>query len=229
MTLMLGEVLEPVRPLLAVAQQAGEVEREKVSIIASALERVDRRGFTPADIATGEQLLTEHAVVFPAEGLKLLADKLIDAIDPDGTLPNDELNTDRPASGAVLDLGRTRRTASRPQAMASIARDGGCSFPGSAHPPQYCERHHIRIARRRSWRLQSAIPASGASNQTGKKREWVDGGLTNLNNLTLLCIYHHHNFLARSWTCRMNTDGLPECIPPKWVDRDQKPMINTRI
>ena len=27
----------------------------------------------------------------------------------------------------------------------------------------------------------------------------------------------------------MNTDGLPEWIPPKWVDRDQKPMINTRI
>ena len=48
------------------------------------------------------------------------------------------------ASGAVLDLGRTRRIASRPQTMALIARDGGCSFPGCAHPPQYCERHHIR-------------------------------------------------------------------------------------
>jgi DNA invertase Pin-like site-specific DNA recombinase len=129
-TSMLGEVLEPVRPLLAVAQQAGEVSAEKVSIIASALKRVDRRGFTPADIATGEQLLTEQAAVFPPEDLKLLADKLIDAIDPDGTLPNDELNTDRPASGAVLDLGRTRRIASRPQTMALIARDGGCSFPG---------------------------------------------------------------------------------------------------
>ena len=54
------------------------------------------------------------------------------------------------ASGAVLDLGRTRRIASRPQTLALIARDGGCSFPGCAHPPQYCERHHIRIARRRA-------------------------------------------------------------------------------
>ena len=27
----------------------------------------------------------------------------------------------------------------------------------------------------------------------------------------------------------MNTDGLPEWIPPKWVDRTQKPIINTRI
>ena len=27
----------------------------------------------------------------------------------------------------------------------------------------------------------------------------------------------------------MNTDGIPEWIPPQWVDRDQNPMINTRI
>ena len=108
-----------------------------------------------------------------------------------------------PASGAVLDLGRTRRIASRSQTLALIARDAGCSFPGCAHPPQYCERHHMR--------------------------EWIDGGLTNLNNLTLLCTYHHHNFLARGWTCRINPDGIPEWTPPKWVDRAQKPIINTRI
>jgi hypothetical protein len=34
------------------------------------------------------------------------------------------------ATGAVLDLGRTRRIASRAQTYALIARDGGCSFPG---------------------------------------------------------------------------------------------------
>ena len=326
-TSMLGEPLEPVRPVLAAAQQAGEVSAEKVAIIERALATVDRRGFDPADIAHGEALLTEHAVSFPPEDLKLLADRFVDALDPDGTLPNDELNTDRryfhlrstrdgayvgdfrltgtlgaklknlldplakpridpsgavdprsfgqrshdaledicdrqlragdvpdaggipatvivtidaddltrrtgsgrttdgtpiptakllqlannadiiptvlTASGAVLDLGRSRRIANRPQTMALIARDAGCSFPGCAHPPQYCERHHIR--------------------------EWVDGGLTDLKNLTLLCVYHHHNFLARGWTCRMNTDGIPEWIPPKWVDRDQNPMINTRI
>jgi len=58
---------------------------------------------------------------------------------------------------------------------------------------------------------------------------WIEGGPTDLNNLTLLCIFHHHNFLARGWTCRINPDGLPEWIPPRWVDRDQKPLINTRI
>ena len=84
---MLGEPLEPVRPVLAAAQQAGEVSAEKVAIIERALDKVDRRGLNPADIATGEQLLTEHASLFPPEELKLLADKVVDAIDPDGTLP----------------------------------------------------------------------------------------------------------------------------------------------
>ena len=70
---MLGEPLEPVRPVLAAAQQAGEVSAEKVDIIERALEKVDRRGFDPADIAAGERLLTEHAAVFPPEDLRILA------------------------------------------------------------------------------------------------------------------------------------------------------------
>ena len=68
---------------------------EKVAIIARALDQVDRRGFDPADLAAGEALLTEHAAVFPPEDLRLLADRIVDAINPDGTLPDDELNEDR--------------------------------------------------------------------------------------------------------------------------------------
>src|SRR6187200_3165643 len=72
-TSMLGEPLEPVRPVLAAAQRAGEVSAEKITIIERALDQVDRRGFDPADIAKGESLLTENAMMFPPEDLKLLA------------------------------------------------------------------------------------------------------------------------------------------------------------
>ena len=70
--------------------------------------------------------------------------------------------------GEVLRLGRSRRIASRSQTIALIARDIGCSFPGCDAPAEWSERHHI-VA-------------------------WIDGGKTDLNNLTLLCRYHHHNF-----------------------------------
>ena len=96
--------------------------------------------------------------------------------------------------GEVLEVGRTRRIASPSQTLALAARDGGCSFPGCDRAPDLCERHHI-VA-------------------------WADGGLTNLNNLTLLCRYHHHNFASRGWMCLM-IDGLPAWVPPRWVDPDR--------
>ena len=86
---MFGEPLEPVRSVLAAAQREGEVSAEKVAIIERALDMVDRRGFDPAHIGNGEALLTEHAVLFAPEDLKLLADRVVDGIDPDGTVPND--------------------------------------------------------------------------------------------------------------------------------------------
>ncbi|HLM21443.1 MAG TPA: hypothetical protein VK390_07965 [Propionibacteriaceae bacterium] len=53
--------------------------------------------------------------------------------------------------------------------------------------------------------------------------DWILGGATDLNNLSLLCRYHHTHFLQKGWTCRINRDGLPEWIPPWWIDRDQRP------
>ena len=100
------------------------------------------------------------------------------------------------ASGAVLSLGRSRRVANENQTVALIARDRGCSFPGCQHPPEWCERHHILA--------------------------WINGGLTNLDNLTLLCAYHHHNFAQRGWTCTIEADRLPSWIPPRWLDRAPK-------
>ena len=107
------------------------------------------------------------------------------------------------AKGAVLDLWRTRRIATPAQTLALIARDAGCSFPGCQVAPQWCERHHV-IA-------------------------WWHGGDTNMGNLTLVCSYHHHQFAQRGWQCRINTDGLPVWIPPTWIDRRQRPILNARI
>ena len=92
---MLGEALEPTRPHLAAAQRSGEVSPEKVAIIINALEKVDRRGFEPAAIDLGEQLLADQAPLLPPEDLKTVADRVVDAIDPDGTLPDEQLNADR--------------------------------------------------------------------------------------------------------------------------------------
>ncbi|HUW03909.1 MAG TPA: DUF222 domain-containing protein [Acidimicrobiales bacterium] len=66
---------------------------------------------------------------------------------------------------AGLDLGRTIRFANRAQRRALAARDRGCAFPGCNRAHQYCDAHHI------TW--------------------WEHGGTTDLDNLVLLCRFHH--------------------------------------
>jgi hypothetical protein len=105
--------------------------------------------------------------------------------------------------GVLLEMGRNRRIANKHQTLALIARDSGCSFPGCDRPPEWCERHHI-VA-------------------------WRDNGPTDFRNMTLLCSYHHRHFLNRGWQVQINLDGLPEWIPPRYLDPEQKPLINNRI
>lgn len=105
-------------------------------------------------------------------------------------------------NGAVLDLGRTQRVANKALTVALYARDKGCSFPGCGVAPHWCQRHHINA--------------------------WADGGTTSIDNLTLLCTYHHHNFERLRWTCHM-INGIPWWTPPAYIDPNQKPLRNTRI
>lgn len=107
------------------------------------------------------------------------------------------------AQGTPLALGRTRRLASPGQTMALALRDGGCSFPGCTRPPAWCDRHHLV--------------------------EWIAGGRTDLDNLTLLCRYHHTHFAQHGWSARMNDHGLPEWIPPAWVDPQRRPRLHDRV
>jgi 5-methylcytosine-specific restriction protein A len=48
------------------------------------------------------------------------------------------------------------------------------------------------------------------------------GGETKLNGLVMLCRHHHRLIHVTEWIVRIR-DGLPEFIPPKWVDPQQQP------
>jgi hypothetical protein len=65
----------------------------------------------------------------------------------------------------ILDVGRATRTPTPAQWKALVARDGHCQAPGCNRPPSDCQAHHI-------W-------------------DWILGGPTDLENLKLLCWYHH--------------------------------------
>ncbi|VVJ21442.1 Uncharacterised protein [Amycolatopsis camponoti] len=99
-----------------------------------------------------------------------------------------------------LDLGRQYRLVTAGLRRALYLRDRGCAFPGCHRPPRHCQGHHVR--------------------------HWADGGPTELSNLVLMCA-HHHRLLHRSgWQVRIATDGLPEFLPPVFLDKRRKPRRN---
>ncbi|WP_372460757.1 HNH endonuclease signature motif containing protein [Actinomycetospora endophytica] len=55
-------------------------------------------------------------------------------------------------------------------------------------------------------------------------QHWSDGGLTEPDNLVLLCRYHHHLVHHGAWEIRM-IDGRPWFTPPRWTDpgKDRSP------
>lgn len=103
-------------------------------------------------------------------------------------------------TGGIMSYGRERRIASRGQRFALAARDGGCCFPGCDRPAAWCEVHHII--------------------------SWLLDGPTDLDNMCLLCRYHHRMFEQLGWEVFMEGD-VPWWRPPAWIDPERKPVRNT--
>jgi hypothetical protein len=105
------------------------------------------------------------------------------------------------AAGEPLDVGRLKRFVTPAQRRALNLRDLGCGFPGCRRKPKRTHVHHVA--------------------------HWVDGGPTDLRNLCLLCAFHHRMIHFGDWEVRMAADGLPEFIPPQYLDPLRTPRRNT--
>jgi hypothetical protein len=99
--------------------------------------------------------------------------------------------------GNPLNLARTARTITAKQRTALTARDHGCAFPGCGKPAAWTEGHHI-------W-------------------HWGDGGPTDMNNLVLLCGFHHRLIHHSDWEVFIGTDNHPWFVPPATVDPYRQP------
>ena len=77
-----------------------------------------------------------------------------------------------------IDVGRDTRVVNRAQRRAVTVRDGGCRFPGCHRAPPWCDVHHVT--------------------------HWFNGGPTNLDNILLLCPYHHHLGHRPGWIVKFD-------------------------
>jgi hypothetical protein len=97
--------------------------------------------------------------------------------------------------GTPLSVSRKQRTVSTPVRRAIWARDRCCTFPG-CHRTRFVQAHHVD--------------------------HWVDGGETTVDNLVLLCWFHHRLLHEGGYRIRrdyrgehyfVRTDGrvIPRC------------------
>jgi hypothetical protein len=82
--------------------------------------------------------------------------------------------------GAVLDVGRRTRAIPAAIRRALWIRDQGCRFPGCMNQ-RYVHGHHIK--------------------------HWLHGGATSLDNLVLLCTWHHRLLHESGFSATMRADG----------------------
>ncbi len=101
------------------------------------------------------------------------------------------------AASEPLDVGRAAYVVPPAMRRALIVRDRGCAFPGCDRPPSWCHAHHVK--------------------------HWAQGGDTAIGNLVLLCGHHHRLIHRGEWRVGIAGDGLPEFLPPPWIDPAQTP------
>ena len=83
--------------------------------------------------------------------------------------------------GSVLDVGRKTRTIPPALRRALESRDRGCRFPGCGL--RFTDAHHIK--------------------------HWADGGETNLENVLLICRFHHRLVHEEGYTVHFPRDRRP--------------------
>ena len=98
-------------------------------------------------------------------------------------------------TGQPLYLGRAARTASVAQRLALFGRDLGCTRPNCTAPASRSQVHHIT--------------------------NWRDGGLTNVDTMTLACGRDNRLADTGGWHTTMGPDGRTHWTPPPLLDVGQ--------
>jgi 5-methylcytosine-specific restriction protein A len=97
----------------------------------------------------------------------------------------------------ILDYGRTTRTVSPELWAALVVRDGGCRMPWCDRGPGFCDAHHIQ--------------------------PWQHGGVTEPENLVVLCNRHHHQLHQPGWRLELDADANVQVTTPTGIVRTGQP------
>jgi hypothetical protein len=92
------------------------------------------------------------------------------------------------SESVVIDVGRAKRVVSGGRRRALDVRDKQCQWPGCDRPASWTAAHHLL--------------------------HWAKGGVTNLDNMVLLCHRHHTMVHEGRWQLVRTDDGRWLTVPP---------------
>ena len=101
------------------------------------------------------------------------------------------------AGNTILSYGRATHTVPANLFRATAVRDGGCRFAGCDRPIAWCDAHHVHF--------------------------WRHLGLTELENLVLLCNRHHHLIHRHGWHLKLLPNADLEITYPDGTTRTTHP------
>jgi Domain of unknown function (DUF222)/HNH endonuclease len=140
-------------------------------------------------LAGGGQLPPATAARLRATLLRCAADVLSGPSGLAAFLRTQLLGGEFPAVSLPLDVGAATPQVPGHLRRAVTVRDRHCAFPGCTQPPPVCHVHHLRPR--------------------------ADGGPTRLDNLVLLCAFHHLIAVHRwGWTLTLHADGMVTARSP---------------
>ena len=105
------------------------------------------------------------------------------------------------SASQVLDMGTAVRLFPTTIRRAITLRDRGCTFPGCDRPASWCD----------------CAPCHPLVHR-------ADPPAT--SNGVLLCPRHHRLLHQGDWEIRFAADGVPEYLPPAWIDPARAPRRN---
>ena len=144
---------------------------------------------TRVSAETSRRLSCDTSVVrlSKAPGGKVQDGKMQDGKVHVGKAPDGSMLDGSALDGSVHDVGRKTRTIPPALRRALEARDRGCRFPGCGL--RFTDAHHVR--------------------------HWADGGETKLENLVLLCRFHHRLVHEEGYTLHFPQGERPYFLDPR--------------
>ena len=222
------------------ALAAGAVSAAAAAVVVPAVADLPGGAACPA-AADAERVLVEAAATLDPVTLTRLGRRVLELVDPDAAdahlgaqlereeararrrqrHPGSRRGPDLPRAGPPAGL-RRRHPARRPRHRGPGAR------PRPAHPAVQriaaprprTARRRLRVPRLRPPRRSGATVTTSTPGSTAGRPAWPTASCSAV---------HHHRFIhTGAWTVRMAADGLPEFLPPVWIDAARRPRRNPR-